>query len=247
MAPLKVVHTSDVHLDGRVADERVHGFRNGAERAFAAVVDVTIAEQADLFLIVGDLFDHARVDERDFEFVCEQLARTRAEVVLIPGNHDVHDERSVWHRIALADAGHHVRVMLEHDGETLEFDELNTRVWSRAMAEHAPDNVPLGNVPRRREGAWNIGLAHGQVVPKRAGLGSSQITHSEISESGFDYLALGHIHVWGDVSQGAVTACYPGSPVAAFASVHGGHVAVATLCPDAGVRVHKRLVDQRDA
>ena len=83
------------------------------------------------------------------------------------------------------------------------------------------------------------------MVEKRAGIGSSQITKEEIRNSGFDYLALGHVHVWGDKSAGATTACYPGSPVAAYASASGGHVAVARLSTEGGVSLSKRLVDER--
>ncbi len=276
---VKLVHTSDVHLDGRIRSESAEGFRNSAERAFARVVDVALAEEADLLLIVGDLFDHGRVTEEDFEFVREQLGRLACPVVLLPGNHDVHDERSVWHRIEFeADGGHnggHVHLLLETDGDCLEFEDIGVRVWGRAMREHAPENVPLQGVPPRHRDMWNVGLAHGQVVEQRVGMASSQITHRDPglglrlprfgacacmarSQSrgyqgvlsrvprGFDYLALGHVHVWRDHSQGDTKAYYPGSPVAAYASEDGGHVAITTLCPERGVSVTRREVDQRE-
>ena len=240
---IKLVHTSDVHLDGRYRSDVEGNYRNGAERAFAAVIACTIQEDADLLLIVGDLFDNNRVGEDDFEFVCEQLERVSCPVVLLPGNHDVHDHTSVWHRLEESGTGGHVHALLTHGGDSIEFDELSTTVWGRAMAEHAPHNVPLRDTPNRQEHVWNIGLAHGQVVAERAGIGSSQITFEEIRTSGFDYLALGHVHVWGDMSQGPTRAYYPGSPVAAYASSRGGHVALATLCPDNGVSVEQRRVD----
>jgi exonuclease SbcD len=240
---IKLVHTSDVHLDSRYTSDVEGDFRNLAERAFASVVTCAIDENADLLLIVGDLFDHNRVGEDDFNFVSNQLARISCPAVLLPGNHDVHDDSSVWHRLEVAGAGGHVHALLEHDGDSIEFDHIGTTVWGRAMAEHAPDNVPLFDAPDRQDHVWNIGLAHGLVVPERAGFGSSQITHDEIRTSGFDYLALGHVHVWGDMSQGTTQAYYPGSPVAAYASSNGGHVAIATLCPENGVAVEQRQLD----
>ena len=244
---VKLVHTSDVHLDGRFAHELPGGYRNPAERAFAAVVDSVLAEAADLLLIAGDLFDNSRVGEADFAFVAEQLARVACPVIALPGNHDVHDERSVWRRIAARDAHQHVYLLLDTAGASLDFPDLGVRVWGRAMVEHTPDNEPLADTPARRDGVWNIGMAHGLVVDERAGIGSSQITRAEIRGSGFDYLALGHVHVWSDVSEGDTAACYPGSPVAGYASDRGGHVAVAILCPERGVEVSPRLVDARDA
>ena len=246
---VKLVHTSDVHLDARIRTEAEDGFRNNAERAFARVIDVALAEEADLLLVVGDLFDHGRVTEEDFQFVREQLGRLACPVVLLPGNHDVHDEGSVWHRIEFDDDGSHngghVHLLLEADGDCLEFEDIGVRVWGRAMQEHAPENVPLKDVPCRHRDMWNVGLAHGQVVEQRVGMASSQITYEEIRESGFDYLALGHVHVWRDHSQGSTRAYYPGSPVAAYASDSGGHVAIATLCPERGVDVVRHQVDRR--
>ena len=242
---IKIVHTSDVHLDSRFSSEADGDFRNSAERAFSAVVSCAIEERADLLLIVGDLFDNNRVGEADFEFVRTQLARVECHTVLLPGNHDVHDEKSVWHRLEVSSAGGHVHALLEPDGKQLSLGNISTKVWGRAMAEHAPENIPLLNPPPRNEDHWNIGLAHGQVVSKRAGIGSSQITHDEISASGFDYLALGHVHVWGDMSHGQTRAFYPGSPVAAYASSDGGHVAITTLSFDEEPRVERRQVDER--
>ena len=246
--PLKLVHTSDVHLDGRYVGEPVDGFRNHAERAFAAVVDVTLEETADLLLIAGDLFDNNRVPDEDFVFVRDQLARLSCPVLVLPGNHDVHDHYSIWRRLfrrmEADDVGGHVHLILETEGTSIQFEDLGVTAWGRAMAEHAPENEPLEGVPVRREGVWNIGLAHGLVVSKREGIGSSQITHEEIRASGFDYLALGHVHVWGDMSQGSVTACYPGSPVGSYASAAGGHVAVASFRPEHGVELKRRKVDE---
>ena len=242
---IKLVHTSDVHLDGRFGQKAEDGFRNPAERAFAAVMDAVLDEAADLLLIAGDLFDNNRVGDEDFAFVSDQLGRLSCPVVVLPGNHDVHDQFSVWGRMALPDVGGDVHVLLDTAGASVELPELGATLWGRAMVEHAPENEPLQGVPGRRERMWNIGLAHGLVVDERAGIGSSQITRGEIRSSGFDYLALGHVHVWSDVSQGATAACYPGSPVAGYAAA-AGYVAVATLCPERGVTVAQRQVSRRE-
>ena len=246
-----LVHTSDVHLDGRTGRAAPGGFKNAAERAFAAVVDVVREEAADLLLIAGDLFDNNRVREEDFAFVAAQLARVACPIIVLPGNHDVHDGQSVWRHVGArhAEGGSRQRLhlLLDAAGARIDFPHLAATVWGRAMVAHTPDNLPLEGVPGRREGVWNIGLAHGLVVDERGAPGSSQITRREIRDSGFDYLALGHVHVWSDVSEGATAACYPGSPVAGFASAPGGHVAIATLCPERGVTLAPRLVDAMDA
>lgn len=240
--PLTIVHTSDVHLDSRDNDKATNGFRSRAERAFAGVVDATREVGADLFLIAGDLFDNNRVDDSNIDFVYDQFARLRCPVVMLPGNHDVHDESSVWNRFDFDAAGDHVHGLMSHDGDFVTLDAIGARVWGKAMAEHAPENYPLVGAPERHDRHWNIGMAHGQVVERRIGQGSSPITREEIRTSGFDYLALGHIHVWADHSEGETRAFYSGSPVAHFAGANGGHVAVVSLCPNDGIRVESRIV-----
>ena len=247
---IKIVHTSDVHLDSRGSDAAVEGFRSRAEYAFSGVVDLALHEDADLLLIAGDLFDNNRVDDSNIHFVYHQFARLRpgnCQVVMLPGNHDVHDATSVWNRFDFDAAGDHVHGLMAHGGTSVRLDELGVTVWGKAMFEHAPENYPLDGTPDRHDGHWHLGMAHGQVVDERVDQGSSPITREEIGTSGFDYLALGHIHVWADHSEGSTKAYYCGSPVAHYAGAGGGMVAVVTLCPEAGVEVSSRQVTSWDA
>lgn len=247
---IKIVHTSDVHLDSRGSDAAVEGFRSRAECAFSAVVDLALREDADLLLVAGDLFDNNRVDDSNIHFVYHQFARLRpgkCQVVMLPGNHDVHDATSVWNRFDFDAAGAHVHGLMAHGGTIVELDELGVTVWGKAMFEHAPENYPLDGSPDRHDSHWYVGMAHGQVVDERVDQGSSPITREEIGTSGFDYLALGHIHVWADHSEGSTKAYYCGSPVAHYAGAAGGMVAVVTLCPEAGVEVSGHQVTSWDA
>lgn len=237
---LRFIHTSDVHLDSTSSRGDVAGFRNVAEHAFAQVVDAVIDEDVDLFLIVGDLFDHGRIKERDFDFVKSQIARVHCPVVLIPGNHDVHDDNSVWRKFDPTTLGKHVHPIMKHGGEVIQFPDLQVSLWGKAMDEHSPEFEPLGGVESHESKNWYIGMAHGQVVTNRANGSSSQITHNDIAQSKFDYLALGHVHVWDIFECGDVYACYSGSPVAAFASSRGGFYASVTLDSEHGVRIEKK-------
>jgi len=238
--PLRFIHTSDVHLDSTASRGEIEGFRNPAEYAFAQVVDAVTSSECDLFLIVGDLFDSARIKEHDFEFVKNQVGKIACPVVLIPGNHDVHDDTSIWRKFDPLDLGPHVYPIMAHEGDLLDFPELQATLWGRAMDEHSPSYEPLYGVPEQSHDSWFVGLAHGQVVNKRVNGSSSQITHGEIENSGFDYLALGHIHVWDIFEFGDVTACYSGSPVAAFASSQGGYYAQVDLDPRLGINISKK-------
>jgi DNA repair exonuclease SbcCD nuclease subunit len=214
--PLRVLHTADLHLEsdgyGSVAERDRHRAR--CREAFRRVVDRALGARADLLLIAGDLFDHDRVADGTVAFVRGQLARFPGPVVILPGNHDALYPGGVHDRHDLAEGAGHVRVIRRRDGETVDLPELDAVVWGRAMDEHVPEFSPLAHLPARADGRWCLALGHGffhgvRRRPER----SSPIFADEIRDSGWDYLALGHHHLPTDVSQGGVTARYPGAPV----------------------------------
>jgi DNA repair exonuclease SbcCD nuclease subunit len=233
--PLRILHTSDVHLDDGAAGALAH-------RAFSQVVDLVAAERVDLFLIAGDLFDHNRVSGEVIDFVHRELARVQCPTVLIPGNHDCYNERSILRRLRLSEAGEHVFMIAGEHGEVLELPQLHATIWGRGLIEHEPGNKPLLGVPERRRDLWHIGMAHGYYVDYPEPVRSSLITPREIEESGLDYLALGHVHMFTHIRHGDTVACYCGSPSSAYAGSQGGTVALVDLLPGEAVRVESRQV-----
>ena len=90
---LRVLHTSDVHI-GHVRGP--HGDHHDVCQCPAhALAHAVAAYEAHVLLIAGDLFDHARLQRADVAHTLELLGAVDASVVIIPGNHDVHDERSL--------------------------------------------------------------------------------------------------------------------------------------------------------
>ena len=93
---VRMLHTSDVHI----------GYAKGpncsqTDTCQCAVIGLTAAvkrENADILLIAGDLFDHARLPDTAITRTLEILAEAGVPVAVIPGNHDVHDMTSLWTR-----------------------------------------------------------------------------------------------------------------------------------------------------
>jgi len=229
--PLKIAHTSDVHLhDG---DDGQH-----VRDAFARVIDAVLDVHSDLFLIAGDLFDHNRIQGDVIDFVYEQLARVSCPTVIIAGNHDCWEERSVLRRMDFRHAGHHVTLLDEAEGKRVEFAELHATVWGRCMLDHDPTNKPMGGSPPRKADLWHIGMAHGLYTDDPESDRSSLITPREIADSGFDYLALGHVH-------GNTLACYPGVPAAYYGTTQSGCMALVELTPGAGAHAVPHALEAR--
>jgi DNA repair exonuclease SbcCD nuclease subunit len=246
--PLRIVHTSDVHLESDTfgSGQRGAQLRGIVRSAFARVIDIANDRNADLLLIVGDLFDSARISEEGLAFAMETIGRARMPVVMIPGNHDAHDERSIYAGLAPGAIPENLHLILEPEGRAIDFPELAARVWGRALVEHTPDYRPLGGVPEREEGLWNIALAHGFYMEEGETERSSPITPAEIEQSRYDYVALGHVHVLGDVSQGATRAFYCGTPAPLYSSENSGWVLWVNCVPGQPVSIERLMVRKSD-
>ncbi len=210
-----MIHTSDVHLDG--GSEPAAGPLAEAEAGFVKVVEQVLELEADMLLIAGDLFDSNRVYPPIVDFVADQLQRLRCPVVLIPGNHDCYDEASVYRRFDFRELGSNVVPLTAENGEVAVFEELDVTIWGKGLVDHHPGNKPMAGLPARATQGWFIGMAHGFFVEDPKELRSSLITPDEIASSDLDYLALGHVHVFRDVSQGGTRAFYPGVPSVQYA------------------------------
>jgi DNA repair protein SbcD/Mre11 len=230
---LRIVHTSDVHLetDSVGEGERGERLRGLVRRAFSEVISIANGRSADLLLIVGDLFDSSRVSTEALHFAMGEIGRARMPVVMIPGNHDAHDERSIYAALPASAKPRNLHLILEPEGRILAFPELAARVWGRALVEHSPGYRPLSGLPAPEPGVWNIALAHGYLMEDGDMPRSSPITRAEIEASAYDYIALGHVHVFRDLSQGATRAFYCGTPAPLYTSDHTGWLALVNCVP----------------
>ncbi len=229
---LRLLHTSDVHIgEGHTSGERLHGLRG--------VVDVAQARSVDALLIVGDLFDESRVPDEQIDDAMTELARLDIPTIVTCGNHDALGPPSIHDRVALLDAGEHIRFAAAPEGEHIVFEEIDLAVWSRGMVEHTPDNLPLDGYTPHPGDLWRVVLAHGHHVEhaKDDAHRSSRISVADIAALDCDYVALGHWHRFFDASAGGVPAFYSGSPSesgGSFASVN--HI---TLKAGRGARVER--------
>jgi DNA repair exonuclease SbcCD nuclease subunit len=227
--PVTILHTADLHIDEGQA----------SIAAMRAVIDIALAERVDLVLIAGDTFDHDQVSNHAARSVITELSRLTQPVVIIPGNHDPVDSRSIYRRVDLTEAGPHVYFIDDPAGRELIFPDLRVAVWARGIEMHTPENRPLVGYRPSDPCFWRIVLAHGYYVPAgKSSDRSSQIHEEEIAALECDYLALGHVHRYWEVSSGSVTASYSGS--ATEDRIPG--VNLVRLDESFGVRIERKLL-----
>lgn len=184
---MKFIHIADIHLGAKpdrdkpwAKERELHGWQ-----ALKTVIDKVKEEQAQLLLIAGDLF-HRQPLGRELKEVNYQFSRIpNTQIVMIAGNHDYLTPSSGYRTFRWGDNVHFLK---SEEMEHIELEGLNTRVygfsyWRREITEPLYENV------KAREGDFcNILLAHGgdeKHIPFHS---------SSFAESGFDYVALGHIH-----------------------------------------------------
>jgi DNA repair protein SbcD/Mre11 len=193
--PLRLMHSSDCHLGSDLRDD------SGERGAFAALIDATLSSGAAGLLISGDLFDHHRVSDELIGWTFGQLRRLDGEVILLPGNHD----HEVLGRLASSgDAAARwpgLTIITDPAGQLVRLGRSGLCLWGRAMPEHTPAFRPLQGLPARPAGDdWCVALGHGLVTgdgnPHHRAAPIYPADLTALAATGWDYVALGHVHAY---------------------------------------------------
>lgn len=175
---MRFIHIADVHL----------GEQQKRWEAFYEVIRLCEAEQTDLLLIAGDLFDDqpdmAGLKRVDAAFG----ALTQTKVVMIAGNHDYLKRTSSYFDLVFPE---NVTFLVNANGDSVFFPELNTEVFGLSYEDAEIKEARYDKLGIYSRDRINILLAHGNI---RGEDESIPIHREAIEATGFDYAALGHLH-----------------------------------------------------
>lgn len=184
---LKFIHIADVHWGAKPERNRSFGRlrENEIKETFQRVIDYANKEQIDLLLIAGDFFDRTprQQDLREVDYLLSKLVRTRT--VMIAGNHDHMRANDAWSEYIWRSEVYFL------DGRELDhicFHDLDTTVYGFSYDTNQIIKPLYDNLKPKDETEISILLAHGgdeTHIP---------IQREALKWSGFDYIALGHIH-----------------------------------------------------
>jgi exonuclease SbcD len=204
--PIRIAHFADTHLGYRALyrSDPVSGRNQRAidvERAYAAAIDDILAREIDLIIHAGDVFHHTRPSWQAMRVFVSQTRRIEAAgipALFIAGNHDTPRLRttgSVFSVLDLALPG--IRFVADYDMEEVEYPDLGLRVHAIPHGALTNPNLPM---PFPEDGVRNVIVTHG-LVPGIQLKGGREPGEEELGgqilQSGFDYIALGHYHLWG--------------------------------------------------
>lgn len=200
---LTLLHAADLHLGN---DDNPREALQGLEGVIAATRHLS----PDALLIAGDLFDAQNIPPDTVSSTFKALEGIGCPIVVVPGNHDT---LLTAPSFCAASLPANLRVLLAPQGETVALDALGLTVWGRPVYDHTPEFKPLQGLGLRPDRGWYVVMAHGLVVNGSALVGrSSPITAAELAQAECDYIALGHVHQFREVSHGGPPAFYSGAP-----------------------------------
>lgn len=194
---IKIIHAADFHLDASftsLSPEKAKQRREEQRQALRAFAQA--CEGCDLVLLAGDLFDGATVYLDTIEALKACFASINAPIFIAPGNHDPYTEDSPY---ATEDWGENVTIFSKQEILRIRLPQCD--LYGAAYTEGNWE--PLKDFHVEDESRLNILLLH-------TGAEYNPITSQQITESGLDYLALGHVHTTQIQQQDYTTYAYPG-------------------------------------
>ncbi len=246
-----VAALGDAHL-GRsyypaTTPEGVNQRERDFEVSFEAAVDLALAQEPDLVIWLGDIFDHPRPTYRSFRVAQRALARIRDHgrvAVVISGNHDtprLPGTGSPYSALADAFPMFHFAHRLAY--ERIELPGLVVHAVPQMLTVEATLEA-LDEADRSRSlDRVNLLLTHPrlpQVEPRHADINEIEVDAGSIRA---DLVLLGHYHVHTQVRPGM---WYAGSTdTFSFGDEPDREKGVITLDTDTGVCRHLPLTGQR--
>ncbi len=192
---LKVIHSADIHLDSpfRMEDLRkAQARKNELKAAFSSLILWAKTVKADILIIAGDLFDSREPSRDTAEYVASQFASfPECKFIITPGNHDFYSPNSVYAKMTFPD---NVVIFKSEELECTSFDIAGEKVniYGYAFCSPIMEKNPFAHFKVTDSGSINILVAHGTLSSDSGK--DCPIKLEDIASSGFDYVALGHIH-----------------------------------------------------
>ncbi|MBN8915079.1 MAG: DNA repair exonuclease [Rhizobiales bacterium] len=214
--PFRFVHTADIHLDSplrslAMRDPELAALIGGATRqALVGIVDLCIEERVDALVIAGDLYDGDQTSMKTARFLADQMRRLHEAGVVVykvRGNHDALSR--ITQELVLPPS----LKLFGGRAETVELrlGGLDVAIHGLSFAKpHAPESL-LPKYGRPRPGAFNLGIMHTSLAGASGHDPYAPCAVADLDQWGFDYWALGHIHVRSE-HRGASTVVMPGMP-----------------------------------
>ena len=209
---MKFLHAADLHLDRSfegltsVPEHFQERLITANQKMLKNIVDTAITQAVDFVLLVGDTFNQNRPTLKTqcyFFQEMDRLAEAAIPVFMNFGNHDFYQADRYWfafpENIQLFDEERvETKKLVTNSGEKI-------AITSFSYLHPTIEALMIEQFPRKEDVDFHIGMYHGGQMPY------APFQLSELVAKGYDYWALGHIHVPQILSEKPYV-IYPGTP-----------------------------------
>ena len=207
----KIIHTADIHLDAPFSlldVQKAQVRKDELRETFASIVRLAESEKADIVIIAGDLFDSGFVTKETSELLVSLFSSVpQCRFVIAPGNHDYIWARSPYRK---ENFPKNVYIFDKEQISCFSFPEIGVDVYGYAFTSDGHTENPLEKKIQLQKSRVNILAAHADVGGRSK---YCSFPVSDIVKCGFDYIALGHIHLGGKIqTAGNTYYAYSGCP-----------------------------------
>jgi exonuclease SbcD len=201
---MRLVHLSDIHLGFRQYERQTPAGKNQREADVATtlrtVIDKVIEIHPDLVLIAGDVFHAVRPTNPAILHAFQQFSRLvqalpQSTVVMVAGNHDTpRTAESVSILRLFSSLGINV---VEGDAKRFTLHEQDVSILAVPDMEGVDPPFPIDPTAK-----YNVLVIHGEVegvIPRymeRLDRAPMKISQRALAAEKWDYIALGHYHVY---------------------------------------------------
>ncbi len=202
---IKILHAADFHMDSpfySLPEEKAAQRRAEQRELLLKLADA--AEDVDIVLLAGDLFDTGAGYWETTETLKAVLSGMKARVFIAPGNHDYYTARSPY---AFMELPENVHIFKTPQIRPVEIPELGVRVWGAGFSSGSCDPL-LSHFSLGKTDFLELAVVHGDVAARSR---YNAVTEDEIARTGLAYLALGHVHTFSGIKKAGETYyAYPG-------------------------------------
>lgn len=201
MAPIRFIHTADLHLGSPftgisgLASAQRKKFVDTVYQAFDTLIDYAVREKPDFLLIAGDIYDGAdRTLRAQYKFQqgMERLESAGIPVMISHGNHDHLGGK--WTRFELPENVHVFDAKVT--SHSFQVSGQKVIVTGFSYGEQHMKEARINDFPAADDSsAYHIGMLHGSMDGDSSHAVYAPFKKEQLLSKNYHYWALGHIHI----------------------------------------------------
>lgn len=184
---MRFIHTGDIHLGAHPENKREWAANRGDEiwGTFERLIKKIKMDPVDLLIISGDLFHRQPLlrEIKEVDYLLSTISDTK--VVICAGNHDAIKKGSFYEGFKWSE---NVIFIEDKNIQKVDIEGLDVCVYGLSYHENEIEENLYDHIIVEDINKINILVAHGgdeKHIP---------INKKKVAMSGFDYVAMGHIH-----------------------------------------------------